>query len=432
LHFINKYETVLKILLARNPQLIFAHFHFLLESEDLLLRFMHIVHTQPFESRKDWFYQNLYGDKPPSNELTPTSRESVIEVDRDNIFTTSCSKVSETSVSTLKDSLTIRFTGEAGMGSGVKREWFDNLSKEVLNPDYALFIQSADGATFQPNSHSDINPDHLSYFRFAGRMMGLAVFHRQLLSVYFTRSFYKHILGIPVSYRDVESIDPEYASNLQWLLDNEIDSLGLELTFSLETDMFGMSEVIELKPGGNSIEVTDANKHEYVQLVTEMRMTQAIGHQIKSFREGFHEIIPHSLISLFDEYELELLMSGLPDIDVDDWERNTEYSGAYDATTPVIRWFWDVVHSYDKKNLATLLQFATGCSRVPFGGFVNLVGATGLTKFTISSTEYTPNKLPTASTCFNLLKLPEYPTNELLQDRLNVALTCGSGLLDIT
>ena len=51
------------------------------------------------------------------------------------------------------------------------------------------------GATFQPNSHSDINPDHLSYFRFAGRMMALAVYHRQLLSVYFTRSFYKHILG---------------------------------------------------------------------------------------------------------------------------------------------------------------------------------------------------------------------------------------------
>ena len=45
-------------------------------------------------------------------------------------------------------------------------------------------------------------------------------------------------------------------------------------------------------------------QQEYVQLVTEMRMTQAIGPQIKSFMEGFHEIIPHALISLFDEYEL--------------------------------------------------------------------------------------------------------------------------------
>jgi E3 ubiquitin-protein ligase HACE1 len=340
--------------------LIFAHFHFLLETEGLLLRFMHIIHAQPFESRKDWFYENLHGDRPPANELSLAREDGVIEVDRDNIFNSSCCKISESPVSALKENLTIRFAGEAGMGSGVKREWFDNLSREVLNPDYALFTQSADGATFQPNSHSDINPDHLSYFRFAGRMMALAVYHRQLLSVYFTRSFYKHIIGIPVSYRDVESIDPEYANNLQWLLDNEIDPLCLELTFSLDTDMFGKNEVIELKPGGSSISVSDANKQEYVQLVTEMRMTQAIGPQIKSFMEGFHEIIPHSLISLFDEYELELLISGLPDIDVDDWKRNTDYSGSYTTDSPVISWFWEIVQSYDKKDLAILLQFATG------------------------------------------------------------------------
>ena len=67
-------------------------------------------------------------------------------------------------------------------------------------------------------------------------------------------------IGIPVSYRDVESIDPEYAGNLQWLLDHEIDSLALELTFSVETDVFGTTEMIELKPRGSSITVTDANK----------------------------------------------------------------------------------------------------------------------------------------------------------------------------
>ena len=67
-------------------------------------------------------------------------------------------------------------------------------------------------------------------------------------------------VGIPVSYQDVESIDPEYASNLQWVLDNCIDDLGLELTFSVETDVFGATEMFELKPGGSSIIVTDFNK----------------------------------------------------------------------------------------------------------------------------------------------------------------------------
>ncbi|XP_064396022.1 E3 ubiquitin-protein ligase HACE1-like [Halichondria panicea] len=432
LEFINKYENVLKVLLARNPQLIFAHFHFLLEEMELMQRFVHIIHAQPFDDRKNWFYENLHKEKPPSTEINMNPENNLIEVERDNIFNTSCQRISDAPIHSLKKELYIQFVGEAGMGSGVMREWFDNLSQEVLNPDYALFTQSADGATFQPNSLSDVNPDHLSYFRFAGRLMGLALYHKQLLNVYFTRSFYKHILDVPVSYRDVESIDPEYANNLQWILDHEIDSLGLELTFSVETDVFGATEQIELKPGGSGITVTDENKRDYVQLVTEMRMTQAIGRQIQSFLDGFYEVIPLELISLFDEYELELLISGLPDIDVTDWEKNTEYSSGYEADSPVIQWFWEIVKGYDKKELAILLQFATGSSRVPLGGFASLVGATGLTKFTITRLDYTPSRLPMASTCFNLLKLPEYPSKQLLKDRLNIALTCGSGIIDIT
>ncbi|XP_019853445.1 PREDICTED: E3 ubiquitin-protein ligase HACE1-like [Amphimedon queenslandica] len=162
-----------------------------------------------------------------------------------------------------------------------------------------------------------------------------------------------------------------------------------------------------------------------------MRMTQAIGHQINAFTEGFYEIIPHHLISLFDEYELELLLSGLPDIDVKDWIKNTDYNG-YSEEHPVIKWFWEVVEMMDKKTLAILLQFVTGSSRVPLGGFANLVGASGLTKFTISQLNYEPNRLPMASTCFNLLKLPEYPNKDILKERLNFALTCGTSLIDIT
>lgn len=66
--------------------------------------------------------------------------------------------------------------------------------------------------------------------------------------------------GIPVSYQDVASIDPEYAKNLQWILDNDISDLGLELTFSVETDVFGAMEEVPLKPGGTSILVTQDNK----------------------------------------------------------------------------------------------------------------------------------------------------------------------------
>uniref|UniRef100_A0A8C0QBY2 E3 ubiquitin-protein ligase HACE1 n=2 Tax=Canis lupus familiaris TaxID=9615 RepID=A0A8C0QBY2_CANLF len=165
---------------------------------------------------------------------------------------------------------------------------------------------------------------------------------------------------------------------------------------------------------------------EYVQLVTELRMTRAIQPQINAFLQGFHMFIPPSLIQLFDEYELELLLSGMPEIDVSDWIRNTEYTSGYEREDPVIQWFWEVVEGITPEERVLLLQFVTGSSRVPHGGFANIMGGSGLQNFTIAAVPYTPNLLPTSSTCINMLKLPEYPSKEILKDRLLVALHCGS------
>uniref|UniRef100_A0A8C9CP28 E3 ubiquitin-protein ligase HACE1 n=1 Tax=Phocoena sinus TaxID=42100 RepID=A0A8C9CP28_PHOSS len=165
---------------------------------------------------------------------------------------------------------------------------------------------------------------------------------------------------------------------------------------------------------------------EYVQLVTELRMTRAIQPQINAFLQGFHMFIPPSLIQLFDEYELELLLSGMPEIDVSDWIKNTEYTSGYEREDPVIQWFWEVVEDITPEERVLLLQFVTGSSRVPHGGFANIMGGSGLQNFTIAAVPYTPNLLPTSSTCINMLKLPEYPSKEVLKDRLLVALHCGS------
>uniref|UniRef100_A0A667ZWL4 E3 ubiquitin-protein ligase HACE1 n=1 Tax=Myripristis murdjan TaxID=586833 RepID=A0A667ZWL4_9TELE len=427
IEFVCKHDEVLKCFVTRNPKIIFNHFHFLLECPELMSRFMHIIKGQPFKDRCEWFYEHLLAGQPDSDMVhRPVNENDILLIHRDSIFRSSCEMVSKSTNEKLKQGIAVRFHGEEGMGQGVVREWFDILSNEIINPDYALFTQSADGTTFQPNSNSSVNPDHLNYFRFAGQILGLALYHRQLVNIYFTRSFYKHILGIPVNYQDVSSIDPEYAKNLQWILDNDISDLGLELTFSVETDVFGAMEEVPLKPGGTSILVTQDNKAEYVQLVTELRMTRAIQPQINAFLQGFHTFIPPSLIQLFDEYELELLLSGMPEIDVQDWNRNTEYTSGYDIQEPVIQWFWEVVESLTQEERVLLLQFVTGSSRVPHGGFAFLMGGSGLQKFTIAAVPYTSNLLPTSSTCINMLKLPEYPSQEVLRDRLLVALHCGS------
>ncbi|XP_067942124.1 E3 ubiquitin-protein ligase HACE1-like [Watersipora subatra] len=423
LRFLSAHEKEVEFLIRRNPQVIFEHFEFLLSDSQANSRLFKFVKIQPFVSRKEWFYKQLY--RVSADAYSPGSMEDIL-IARDSLFTSSCHQLLRRDPNDLKRNLMIKFKDEEGLGQGVVKDWFDALSQELLNPDYALFTVSPDGSTFQPNPLSHVNPDHLNYFNFAGQIIGLAIYHKQLVSVYFTRSFYKHILGIPVNYRDVESIDPEYARNLQWILDNDITDLNLDLTFSVENNAFGVQEMIALKKDGSKLPVTEENKKEYVQLVTELRMTRSIQPQINSFLQGFHKFIPERLVHIFDEFELELLMSGLPDIDVGDWKQNTDYIG-FSEEDSTVQWFWQLLLEMDREERVQILQFSTGSSRVPFGGFGHLRGGDGEQKFTISKVETVTKRLPTSSTCINMLKLPVYQSKEELRQYLKLSIDSCTG-----
>lgn len=428
--FLRRHHSVINYLIENDSQIIFKHFSFLLNCPDIMAQFLHVIKKRSFNERCNWFYENLHSKRLKEAEQRirlNTRLSNPIMVRRDHVFEDSCEAIGKESSDSLKFYISVSFKDEEGMGAGLLREWFDILSNEICNPEYALFTQSDDGCTFQPNSNSAINPDHLNYFSFAGRILGLALYHKQLVNVYFTRSFYKHILGIPVDYTDVASIDPEYAKNLQWILDNDITDLGLDLTFTVETDVFGSMQEIELKPGGSKTLVDESNKAEYVQLVTELRMTRAIQPQIDAFREGFNTFIPQSLVQIFSEAELELLLSGLSEINVDDWRRNTRYSGGFSEDSKVIKWFWKCVSEMKNEDRVLLLQFSTGCSRVPHRGFSQLQTAGGKGIFVITYLPYhDDDELPTASTCINMLKIPEYPNYECLDEKLKIAIRCGS------
>jgi E3 ubiquitin-protein ligase NEDD4 len=99
------------------------------------------------------------------------------------------------------------------------REWFFLLSHEVFDPSYGLFQYSThDNYTLQINPASGVNPDHLSYFKFIGRIVGLAIFHRRFLDAYFVSGFYKMMLGKTVALADLESVDAEIHRSLGWML----------------------------------------------------------------------------------------------------------------------------------------------------------------------------------------------------------------------
>lgn len=122
-------------------------------------------------------------------------------------------------------------------------------------------------------------------------------------------------------------------------------------------------QVVDLIPGGRSIPVTDENKSEYVQLIAHHRMTIAIKSQIECFLDGLYELVPTDLISIFSPQELELLICGLPDIDLEDLIANTEYH-QYKDSDDVIQWFWEVLRGLSREQRALFLQFVTGTSKV--------------------------------------------------------------------
>nr|XP_044620776.1 E3 ubiquitin-protein ligase NEDD4 isoform X2 [Equus asinus] len=327
----------------------------------------------------------------------------------------------------LKARLWIEFDGEKGLDyGGVAREWFFLISKEMFNPYYGLFEYSAtDNYTLQINPNSGLcNEDHLSYFKFIGRVAGMAVYHGKLLDGFFIRPFYKMMLHKPITLHDMESVDGEYYNSLRWILEN--DPTELDLRFVIDEELFGQTHQHELKNGGSEIVVTNKNKKEYIYLVIQWRFVNRIQKQMAAFKEGFFELIPQDLIKIFDENELELLMCGLGDVDVNDWREHTKYKNGYNVNHPVIQWFWKAVLMMDSEKRIRLLQFVTGTSRVPMNGFAELYGSNGPQSFTVEQWG-TPEKLPRAHTCFNRLDLPPYESFEELWDKLQMAIENTQG-----
>jgi len=142
--------------------------------------------------------------------------------------------------------------------------------------------------------------------------------------------------------------------------------------------------------------------------------------------DGFNELIPHNLLTIFDANEIELILAGLQDIDVNDWKKHTQYRGDYNANHPVIINFWRAVYSFHNETRSRLLQFVTGTSRVPMNGFQELYGSNGPQLFTIEKWG-TAKQLPRAHTCFNRVDLPPYPTYADLRAKLLVAIENAEG-----
>jgi E3 ubiquitin-protein ligase NEDD4 len=396
--------------------------------------------------KRDYRRKVVYFRGQPSMRVIADAKCDV-RVRRGWVFEDSFASIMRFRPDDLRKRLMVKFEGEDALDyGGVSREWFFLLSHEMFNPSYGLFEYSAhDNYTLQINPASGVNPEHLDYFKFIGRVLGLAVFHHRFLDAYFVPGFYKMVLGKRVNLKDLEAVDYELYKGLNWMLcvvksavgiesdrtelsffrDNDITDV-LEESFSVTEDRFGEHVIVELKAGGADIPVTEANKEEYVDLVVSHRIAGRISEQFRAFMEGLGDVLPLDLLRVFDEHELELLIGGMTEIDMDDWTRFTDYRG-YEKTDRVIEWFWTCLRSWPTERKARLLQFTTGTSRVPVNGFKDLQGSDGPRRFTIEKSG-DPSGLPRSHTCFNRLDLPPYEDYESLEKKLRFAIECVSFL----
>ncbi|XP_027881617.1 E3 ubiquitin-protein ligase HECW1 isoform X4 [Xiphophorus couchianus] len=374
-------------------------------------------YRRDFEAKLRNFYRKLeakgYGQGPGKIKLL-IRREHLLEGTFNQVMAYSRKELQ-------RNKLYVTFLGEEGLDySGPSREFFFLLSQELFNPYYGLFEYSAnDTYTVQISPMSAFVENHLEWFRFSGRILGLALIHQYLLDAFFTRPFYKALLRLPTDLSDLEYLDEEFHQSLQWMKDNDITDI-LDLTFTVNEEVFGQVTERELKSGGYHLQVTEKNKKDYIERMAKWRVERGVVQQTEALVRGFYEVVDSRLVSVFDARELELVIAGTVEIDLSDWRSNTEYRGGYHDGHIVMRWFWAAVERFTNEQRLRLLQFVTGTSSVPYEGFASLRGSNGLRRFCIEKWGKVTS-LPRAHTCFNRLDLPPYPSYTTLYEKLLIA-----------
>ena len=221
--FTDAHRKVLNLMVRNNPSLMSGSFSLLVHNPRVL----------DFDNKRNYFNQQLHR-RPHNREHHGTLQ---LNVRRQRVFEDSFQYLQRKTGDQIKyGKLSVRFYDEEGVDAGgVTREWFQILARQMFDPNYALFQPcAADKLTYQPNRASWVNPEHLSFFKFVGRVIGKAIYDGRLLDAYFARSLYRQLLGKQVDYKDVEWVDPEYYNSLCWILEN--DPSPLDLTFSVEAD----------------------------------------------------------------------------------------------------------------------------------------------------------------------------------------------------
>eukprot|EP01059_Diplonema_ambulator_P008091 TRINITY_DN17605_c0_g1_i1.p1 TRINITY_DN17605_c0_g1~~TRINITY_DN17605_c0_g1_i1.p1 ORF type:complete len:268 (+),score=75.62 TRINITY_DN17605_c0_g1_i1:55-804(+) len=241
--------------------------------------------------------------------------------------------------------------------------------------------------------------------------------------------FLNTMLGRSNFVEDLKTMDPAFHRNLVAL--KEIDDVeDLCLTFSFEEEKMGRTVSTNLIPNGSEVIVTNDNLIQYIALMAHVKLNLQYKEQASAFISGFHDMLPPKWIGLFNRNELQQLISGSSgSFSVSQLRQHTKYAGGYSDTHHVIKNLWKTLEEFNDEQKAAFLAFVTSSSKPPLLGFGHLHPP-----FCIRAINEDPqpffggiDRLPSASTCFNLLKLPPYKSRKDLKEKLLYAITSGAG-----
>ncbi|KAK9466997.1 hypothetical protein V1512DRAFT_238690 [Lipomyces arxii] len=332
----------------------------------------------------------------------------------------------------LKSLIGITFVNEFGVeagidGGGITKEFLVGVCKDGFKADKGLFLENSENLLY-PNPAAT-SPDQLARFEFLGRIISKAIYQGILVEVSFAQFFLSKWQvqnnkvfgsGFRNTFDDLWSLDPELYKGLiklkRYVGDVESD-FGLNFTV---TD--GHNRTVELITGGSQIAVTNSNRIQYIHAVANFKLNNELYRQTNAFLSGMNDLLAPAWLAMFSATEMQTLVGGaaLP-IDVEDWKRNTVY-GKFHEKDPTIVYFWEVVDEMNDEEVRSLLKFVTSVSRAPLQGFKTLKPA-----FTIQEAGSDESRLPTASTCVNMIKLPRYKTKERLKSKLLLSVMAGAG-----
>lgn len=334
--------------------------------------------------------------------------------------------------SQLKRRVAITFVSDQGLveagidGGGVFKEFLTALTKEASDPQTGLFEETSEHLLF-PFYKIDPIEDfkkRLERLEFVGRIIGKALFEGILIDVGFAGFFLAKWLNRQSYLDDLPSLDAELYKGLLTLKNYPGDvEKDFSLTFSTTEDWSGKKQVIDLVSGGSNIPVTNENRLQYIILMSDHKLNRRIRRQSQAFFSGLRDLINPRWLRIFNQQELQVLLGGaMTPIDLYDLKRNVVYGGDYHELHPTIRIFWEVVQEMTEEERRQLVKFVTSCARPPLMGFAELKP-----NFCIRQSGEEDDRLPTASTCVNLLKLPPYRQKDKLRSKILYAITYGAG-----